>query len=272
VNRKARRRKTDRLDAVKLVVMLIRACVGEPQVWAEVRVPSEADVGARHRSRERTQLVQERTRLVNQMRSWVTTWGCAWPARRRDQWWTRLRDWAERALPVPVQRRLSRADARLQLVATQLAELDAQQHQHVLTAPADTAPHRLRQLKGVAATTVSVLLEEGLVWRQFRNRREVGGFLGYAPVPYRSGEETRDLGIDRAGNRRLRAVSLQLAWNWVRWQPSSALTQWYVERFSGGGRRTRLIGIVALARKLLIALWRYATSGVRPEGAVLKTG
>jgi transposase len=115
-----------------------------------------------------------------------------------------------------------------------------------------------------------VLLNEGLVWRTFRNRREVGGLLGFTPVPYQSGAQARDQGSSRAGNTRLRAVSIQLAWSWVRWQPSSALTQWYQARFGTRGGRARRIGIVALARKLLIALWRCATTGVIPAGAILK--
>jgi len=117
-----------------------------------------------------------------------------------------------------------------------------------------------------------VLLDEGLVWRQFRNRREIGGLLGFTPTPYQSGEVAHEQGISRAGNERLQAVSIQLAWNWVRWQPTSALTRWYQERFAGGGKRARRIGIVAVARRLVIALWRYATTGVVPTGAVLKVG
>ena len=108
------------------------------------------------------------------------------------------------------------------------------------------------------------------MWRAFRNRREIGGLLGFAPTPYDSGASTREQGISRAGNARLQAISIQLAWNWVRWQPASALTRWYQANF-GTGKRARRIGIVAVARKLVIALWRYVTLGVVPEGAILKT-
>jgi len=167
-----------------------------------------------------------------------------------------------------VQALLARADARLQVVEGQIAALEAQQ-QAAVTAAAPTSPLRqLVQVKGVATTSASVLLDEGLVWRAFRNRREIGGLLGFAPVPYDSGDTQRSQGISRAGNERLQSVSIQLAWNWVRWQPGSALTCWYRERF-GAGKRARRIGIVALARKLLIALWRYATTGQVPVGAVL---
>ena len=127
---------------------------------------------------------------------------------------------------------------------------------------------RLVQLKGIASTGASVLLDEGLLWRAFRNRRQIGGLLGFAPTPYDSGESQREQGISRAGNARLQAVSIQLAWNWIRWQPQSSLSQWYQANF-GRGKRARRIGIVAVARKLVIALWRYVTTGVVPPGAIV---
>jgi transposase len=269
VNRRARRAKTDRLDALKLVRMLVRVCCGERRVWSEVRVPSVADEAARQVSRERTALTQDQTRLVNQMRGWLATWGCGLPARRPAGWWTTVRDWAGAALPAEVQARLARAEARLEGLQAQIAELDAQQQATVAAAVPTSAVRQLVQLKGVATISASVLLEEGLVWRAFRNRRQIGGILGFAPTPYDSGESTREQGISRAGNARLQAVSIQLAWNWVRWQRQSALTQWYVANF-GKGKRARRIGIVAVARKLVIALWRYVTHGVVPEGAILK--
>jgi transposase len=267
VNRRARRAKTDRLDALKLVTMLVRVCCGERRVWSEVHVPTVPAEAARHVSRERTALTQDRTRLVNQMRGWLATWGATLPGRRRRAWWTSVRDWAGPALPVEVQARLARAEARWETLEGQIAELDAQQQAAVTATP--TALRHLVQLKGVATTSASVLLDEGLVWRAFRNRRQVGGLLGFAPTPYDSGESTREQGISRAGNARLQAVSIQLAWNWVRWQPQSALTQWYQANF-GTGKRARRIGIVAVARKLVIALWRYVTNGVVPEGAIVK--
>src|SRR5438093_5551792 len=269
VNRKARRAKTDRLDALKLVTMLVRVSAGERRVWSEVRVPTVADEAARQVSRERTALTQDQTRLVNQMRGWLATWGARLPSRRRGAWWTSVRDWAGAALPREVQARLARAEARLQGIEAQIAELNAQQQAAVAAAAPASALRQLVQLKGVATTSASVLLDEGLIWRAFRNRRQIGGLLGFAPTPYHSGESTREQGISRAGNARLQAISIQLAWNWVRWQPQSALTQWYQAHF-GTGKRARRIGIVAVARKLVIALWRYATLGVVPAGAIVK--
>jgi transposase len=269
VNRRARRAKTDRLDALKLVRMLVRVWCGERGVWSEVRVPTVADEAARQVSRERTALTQDHTRLVNQLRGWLATWGATLPARRRGAWWTRVRDWAGAALPAEVHARLARADARLRGIAAQIAELDATQRAAVTAAAPASAVRQLVQLKGVATTSASVLLDEGLLWRAFRNRRQIGGLLGFAPTPYDSGESQREQGISRAGNARLQAVSIQLAWNWVRWQPASALTQWYQANF-GKGKRARRIGIVAVARKLVIALWRYVTQGLVPRGAIVK--
>lgn len=269
VNRRARRAKTDRLDALKLVRMLVRVCGGEKGVWSEVRVPTAAEEAARQVSRERTTLTQDRTRLVNQMRGWLATWGTRLPARRAPGWWTTVCDWAGAPLPGEVQARLARAEARLQQLDAQIAELEAAQETAVAAAAPTSAVRQLVQLKGIATTGAAVLLEEGLVWRAFQNRRQIGGILGFAPTPYASGESTREQGISRAGNARLQAVSIQLAWNWVRWQPDSALTQWFQANF-GRGKRARRIGIVALARKLVIALWRYVTKGVVPAGARLK--
>jgi transposase len=269
VNRRARRAKTDRLDALKLVQMLVRVCCGERRVWSEVRVPSVAEEAARQVSRERTSLTQERTRLVNQLRGWLAIWGGRLPARRGERWWTRVRDWSGAALPPELQARLARAEARLAGLEVQIAEIEAAQQHAVTTAAPTSAGRQLVRLKGVGTTSVSVLLDEGLVWRAFQNRRQIGGLLGFAPTPYDSGESEREQGMSRAGNARLKAVSIQLAWNWTRWQPTSPLTEWFLTKF-GKGKRARRIGIVALARKLVVALWRYVTIGVVPAGAILK--
>jgi transposase len=224
---------------------------------------------ARQVSRERTALTQDVTRLTNQMRGWLATWGAALPPRRPSGWWTTVCDWAGAALPVELQARLTRAEARVAVLQQQLAALEGQQQAVVTAAAPGSAVRQLVQLKGIATTSASVLLDEGLVWRAFRNRRQIGGLLGFAPTPYDSGESAREQGISRAGNNRLQTISIQLAWNWVRWQPLSALTLWYREHF-GTGKRARRVGIVAVARRLVIALWRYVTAGVIPAGAMLK--
>jgi transposase len=268
VKRRQRRMKTDRLDAVKLVQMLVRVCAGETDAWSEVRVPTLAVEAARHVSRERAALTQEHTRGVNQLRSWLATMGATLPKQRTAGWWQRVRDWAGAPLPPALQHRLARAHARLRLIAEQITTLETAQAAAVASAPADSAVRRLVQLKGVATTSATILIDEGVAWRGFTNRRQLGGLLGFAPLKYESGTLSRDQGISRSGNRRLQATMVQLAWRWVHWQPHSALTRWYLARF-GIGKRVRKIGIVALARKLLIALWRWATAGVLPTGAVL---
>jgi transposase len=269
VNRRARRAKTDRLDALKLVMMLVRFCLGERDVWREVHVPSVVAEAARQVSRERTALTQEQTRLTNQLKGLLATWGATLPRRRASDWWTTVRDWAGAPLPGEVQARLARVEVRWALLEEQIAALEAQQQAAVTTAAPTSALRQLVQLKGIATTSASVLLDEGLEWRAFRNRRQIGGLLGFAPTPYGSGEVEREQGISRAGNKRLQSISIQLAWNWVRWQPHSVLTQWFCAQF-GKGKRGRRIGIVAVARKLVIALWRYVTTGVIPAGAILK--
>lgn len=271
VNRRQRRTKTDRIDARKLVTMLVRAWAGEPDLWRTVQVPSVAVEAARHVSRERSALVQERTRVQHQVESWLATYGCriSRAARRRPAWWTTARDWAGEPLPAPVQARVARAATHLAWLAEQIASLDAEQAATIAAAPVDSAARRLVALKGIAVTSASTLVAEGLVWRGFRNRRQVGGLLGFAPAKYQSGTMDRDQGVRGGGHARLQAISIELAWNWVRWQPTSALTQWYLTHFAGR-HRSRRVGIVAVARKLLIALWRYVTTGVLPAGAVLK--
>jgi transposase len=270
VSRRARRAKTDRLDALKLVRMLVRYWAGEHEVWRTVRVPSEGDEAARHRSRERSALVKEQTRIVNQMRSWLVTVGAMLPRHRPAQWWTRVPTWNGAALPAPLQERIARAEARRALLVEQIEALTEQQRTVVAAAPADSAYRRLVQLKGVAATSAAVLLEEGLLWRAFQNRRQLGGILGFTPVPHQSGDLARDQGISRAGIAPLQTICIQLAWNWLRWQPHSPLTQWFERRFAKAGTRARRIGIVAVARRLLILLWRYATTSVVPAGTELK--
>jgi transposase len=272
VSRRARRTKSDRLDALKLVTMLVRACQGERRVWSEVRVPEAAVEAARHVSRERTALRQEQTRLRNQIGSWLATWGChvSMRTRRQPAWWREARDWAGATLPETVQARIARAEARLTILLEQVQALEAAQAAESTASAPGTARARLVQLRGVATASAAILLDEGLAWRDFRNRRQVGGLLGLAPTHYASGEVSRDQGVRRAGNPRLQSTMVQRAWSWLHWQPTSALSAWYRQRFDRG-KRARKVGIVALARKLCIALWRYATQGIVPAGALLKT-
>jgi transposase len=171
-----------------------------------------------------------------------------------------------------LRRRLLRVYAHHEFLSQQIAELEAERRAW-LHSSQDASLEKVRQLmhlKGIGINGAWLLVMEFFGWRALKNRREVGGLAGLTPTPYQSGESARDQGITKSGNRHVRWMTMELAWSWVRYQPESALSCWFRERFGGGGKRLRRIGIVAVARKLLIALWRFLETGVLPEGAALK--
>jgi transposase len=183
-----------------------------------------------------------------------------------------LRDWAGAPLRPGLAARLEREWAALDAVQARIALL-VQARRATLAAkatPATAQMARLQELVGIGANGAERLVVECIGWRQFRNGREVGALAGLTPTPYQSGTSRRDQGISKAGNARVRVLAIELAWCWLRFQPASALTLWYQARFGASGRRPRRVGIVALARKLLVALWRYLDAGVVPDGAVLR--
>jgi transposase len=271
VSRRLRHAKTDRLDGEKLQRMLWRYWGGERALWQVVVVPSRAVEDARHASRALTTLQAERTRCRNRLHSLLALHGVrqvpldgAFPARLDA-----LRDWAGVPLPPGVQARLHQTWRLLQHVDAEGATLRAAARQQVrATAPPGCA-QRLARLRGIAARSATILADE-LFSRQLRNRREVGALAGLVSAPYRSGTLVRDQGLTRGGVPAVRRVAVEIAWAWLRYQPHSALSRWYQERFGGGGAAARRIGIVALARRVLIALWKYETAGIVPEGALLK--
>ena len=272
VNRRARRAKSDRLDNAKLNEMLVRYHAGEHRVWHVVRVPSEADEDRRHLERERQALLQERTRLRNRIHGLVATQGVTVPlAGDVVAALGRVRRWDRTPLPPGLVARLQREWARLAAVTTALAALEGERRRAMA---ADTATaqcsRRLERLRAIGPTIAWTLASELFGWRTFRNRREVGSLVGLTPTPYQSGAEHRELGIAKSGNPHLRALAVELAWLWLRYQPRSALSRWYQARYARGGPRLRRIGIVALARKLVIALWRYVTFDELPAGALRK--
>jgi transposase len=266
VTRRARHAKTDRLDALRLLDLLVRSASGRA-AWRVVRVPPEAVEDARQVLRERRTVRQERTRVRNRLRGLLATQGVRVTLGRAFP--TRLaaaRRWDGTGLGAQFQARLVREWEALQALEARLATIE--------TPPADTLPPAvacLQQLCGIGLAGAWTLGVEVLSWRTFANRREAGGFLGLTPTPYASGQVRREQGISKVGPPALRALLVQLAWQWRRHQPRSALTQWYETRFGSGGPRAKRVGIVALARRLWIALWRFVTQGVLPEGAVLKT-
>jgi transposase len=275
VDRRARRIKTDRLDVCELLKMLVRFTAGEPKVWSVVHVPSLADEDARARHRELRTLVKERTRCTNRIKGLLMNHGLrlSMVGRQFLRWLDTAQLWDGTAVPVGVRQRLTREYERRELVHRQILALETEQRM-VARTPTDQALAQIRQLQdlqGVGTKSASALVREFFAWRQFRSRRQVGALAGLTPGRFQSGDTDRDTGISKAGNRYVRAVAIELAWSWLRHQPHSALSRWYERRFGRGSPRARKVGIVALARKLLIALWQYLDFGVIPEDARLKT-
>ena len=270
VNRRLRRAKTDRLDALKLLSMLMRYMGGERRVWTVLHVPTTEQEDARRPHRERERLERERLAHSNRIRGLLMLHNIRVKTIGGAKWCQRLA--ALRVhLPVQLWAELGRESERLRLVVEQLRALEAERAQSLIQAdPAREKTVKLLKLVSIGPTSAWVLARE-VFWRTLRNRREVAHCAGLAPMPYASGESAHEQGISKAGNRRVRVLTVQLAWCWLRYQPQSALAQWFNVRFAGGGSRIRRIGIVALARRLLIALWRYVEYGVIPEGATLKT-
>ena len=268
VNRRARRVKTDRLDGDKLRAMLIRYHADEPRVWSVVRVPTPEQEDARRAHRELGRLGQERTAHINRIRALLVlnnlrvkyVGGRLW-----QRWWT---GHAQELAPC-VRAEIERELERLLLVKKQMDAIEAAQRQ-AIAAGSEPQVAQLAQLRGIGMSSGWVLAKELFGWRRFRNRREVAGCLGLTPSPYASGESETEQGISKAGNRRVRTLMVELAWSWLRYQPQSELSRWFTRRFAAGGKRLRRIGIVALARRLAIALWRYFEDGLIPQGAQLK--
>lgn len=272
VNRRQRRAKTDRMDARKLLSMLVRFDSGEKRVWSVLRVPSPADEDARRPHRERERLMKERKAHIARMKSLLVLHNFRLKRVGGKGWVERL---AALGLPPRVRQELEREAERLGLVDQQIGQLMADQAK-ALNAPASAQDQalvkqrRLQQLRALGAIGAWVLAQEVFAWRTFNNRRQLAGSVGLGSSPYRSGTLERDQGISKAGNPRVRTLMVELAWSWLRYQPGSALTKWYMQRFGQGGGRSRRIGIVALARRLLIALWHFVEHGVIPDGAKLK--
>jgi transposase len=268
VNRRARRTKTDRVDLDGLLRLLARYLAGERHAWSVVHVPSVTAEDARHLERELETVKQDRTRIVNRIRGLLATQGVRLPVTATlPEKLGSVRLWNGEPLPAGLHARLRREWQQLQRLQTRITALVAGRRAQLRT---DRVAQPLVTLRGIGESGAAVLTSEFFGWRQFRNPRQVGALSGLTPTPYRSGGLIREQGIGKAGNRRVRAVMIQLGWAWLRFQPQSALARWYQQRFGEGGARLRRIGIVALARKLLIALWRYIEAGVLPEGAVVK--
>ena len=272
VDRRKKRAKTDRLDLGKLIRCLIRWFGGEPKVWSVVQVPSVKDEDDRQLHRELRALKSEQTRHTNRIKSLLISQGVKIPARNDFVESLRTcRVWDGSLLPKHMVSRLEREYQRLQIVREQIRHLEMQRRE-TLRKSQDEKVEKVRQLmrlRGLAYNSSWLFVMEFFGWRQFKNRRQVGSLAGLTPTPFNSGDMDRELGIDKSGNPRVRTMAIEIAWCWLRFQPQSELSLWFQRRFGNGGKRARRIGIVALARRLLVALWRFTDQGVVPTGAVL---
>jgi transposase len=274
VNRRAKQAKTDKLDLGKLLTMLIRYEAGEKKVWRVVHVPSPEVEDHRHLHRELTDLKEQRTQHTNRIKGYLSNQGICLEV--KDDFPELVAHqclWNGEPLPMGLQARLLCEHQRFQLVQQQIKVLETERRDLVQqsTRPEIEQVRQLLRLRGIGINCAWLYVMEFFCWRAFRNRREVGALAGLTPMPRKSGEEDRELGISKIGNRHIRAMAIEIAWIWLRYQPHSELSRWYQGRFGKGSKRLHKIGIVALARKLLIALWRYLEFGTLPAGAVLKS-
>jgi transposase len=246
---------------------------GKKHVWSVVHVPTLEQEDRRQLHRELETLLGERTEHVNRLKSLLATLGL-----KLDKVDANFESWldGQRVLesgvqvPADYRERMLREYRRWELVNRQTLALEAEQKQRVRTsaAPEMEKVRKLMRLKGIGVKSAWLFGMEFFGWRTFRNRRQVGSLAGLTPTPNQSGEMSKELGINKAGNSWIRSLIIEIAWGWLHWQPQSKLTRWFKERFGSGTGRSRKKGIVALARKLLIALWRWVEFDEKPEGAI----
>jgi transposase len=277
IDRPARGRsaKSDRLDTTALLDKLGHHVDGDQRGWSVVHVPSVADEDRRHLHRELTTLTWERTRLVNRIKGLLALQGVVLVRRGLPRHLPApLQAWDGSALPPEIEARVRREWRRLVFVRREVLALIRERRERLRrnesTDPTLPIVRRLFALRAIGEVSAWVYATEFFAWRQFRNRRQVGAAAGLCSTRRTSGDRAQEQGISKTGNRYLRALAIELAWSWLRRQPTSALSEWYQRRYASGGARMRRIGIVALARKLLIALWRYLETGQLPTGAELK--
>jgi len=271
-SRRRRRAKTDKIDGEALVRALLAYKRGEPRVCAMVRPPSVEEEDRRRISRERQVLIVERTRHINRIKGLLFGQGITGyePLRRnRREKLDELRTGDGRVLAAHVRSQIDRELDRLELNIAQIKAVEDDRATLLAAQAANTPAAMLLKLKGIGPEFTTILYSEGL-FRHFDNRRQLAAYAGLAPTPWQSGSIRQEQGVSKAGNARLRTTMVELSWLWIRYQPSSALARWFQERVQHNGGRLKKPTIVALARKLLIALWKYATAGVVIEGAVMK--
>jgi transposase len=272
LSRRQRKVKTDRTDVKALLRLLMRYWSGEKEALRAVKVPTVEAEELRRLNRERERLLKERGAHAVRIKSLLVLHGIRVDKLKEV---AALIPKAKAAvvgydLPLDLKNELRRELERHELVDKQVKELEQLQ---VERAKADTQEakmiNHLMKLKGVGWQSSWVLVMEFFNWREFKNTKQLGACAGLSPTPYDSGNSTKEQGISKAGNRRIRTLMVELSWLWLRYQPKSELSNWFEARFANGGKRTRRIGIVALARKLLVSLWKYVETGEIPKGAAL---
>lgn len=272
VPRRRRRVKTDRVDTLGLLRVLLRLDRGETEMTRVVRVPAPAIEDARRQTRERQRLVRERTAHRNRIQGLLAAQGVTTIEVGARDWLDRLtvaRSGDGRTLGAALVVEIRREAERLALVERQIKEVETAQRAALMSnTPSAERACKLKRFRGLGEVSANGLTHEAF-WRDFENRRQVSGAFGLTPWPWDSGDMHRDQPISKVGNRRARTLAIECAWLWTFHQPDSALTRWWRLRFANGGKRQRRIGIVALARKLMVALWRYLKEDLIPEGAVL---
>jgi transposase len=256
-------------------MMLIRWDEGEDKVWSVVRVPSEEAEDARELHRELKTLKGEQTRLINRIKGVLMGKGIRVQTTGKGfrEWLKGVRMWNGSPLPQRAGQRVLVEYDRLCFVREQIAAVERERRRLLRESEARDADvaRKLYRLRSVGENSAWILSTELFSWRHFSNRKEVGSISGLTGTPFGSGDIDHEQGISKAGNKRVRAVAIELAWCWLRFQPQSQLSLWFEKKFGGGGKRLRKIGIVGLARRLIIALWRWVDQEVLPEGAVLKS-
>ncbi len=273
VNRRKRRAKSDGLDAEKLLSMLMRYHNGDTKVWSVVRVPGEQDEDDRQLHRELMSLSKERTQHINRIRGLLATRGLDLPEQGTvRQALETVRTWDNQPLSAELRVRLDRECQRMELVQDQMNQIECERRRlmRVNTSPKMDRIRQLIELRAIWINSSWLYVMEVFGWREIRNRRQLGSLVGLTPTPYQTGMDDKEQGISKSGNWRMRRMAVEIAWGWLRWQPESELSKWYERRFAKGGKRARRIGIVAMARKLLVQLWRYVETGEVPPGAVFR--
>jgi transposase len=273
VNRRRKHVKSDPVDAAKLLNLLCRYHGGERKVWSVVNVPTVVDEDRRQLHRGLKDLQQQQTECSNRIKGLLASQGLEAPVDADFRTTLdALRDWAGQPVPAGLRERVLQEFAVWEALHRQVRDAANEQERRLRegTEPYLEKVRRLLGLKAVGVRSAWILVTELFAWRDIRNGKELGALVGLTPTPSDSGKSEREQGISKAGNKHVRGLIVELAWLWLRWQPRSALSQWYQRRFGSGNKRARKVGIVALARKLLIALWRYVDRGELPQGATEK--